>query len=149
MPRGRRTPLSLAATAAALHDAGFPPGYIAAQTGLGLRTVDAIVGGVGSLWATLPNTEAYQQARREQQAIIQRGLTEIVRKAMIQVEVKLPEASAYHAAIVMGIAIDKERLIAGEATQHIAIHAKVEIEQLDALAAKLAQALLPSITPTP
>lgn len=146
MPRGRRTPLPLAAEAQALSDAGYPKSMVSQATGLPIKTIADIIYRDGPLWSTLPYTEAYRQARAKQQALIQAGLTEITRKAMIQIEEKLPEASAYHAAIVMGIAIDKERLIAGEATQHIAIQARVEIEHLDALAAKLAQALLPKPT---
>ena len=146
--RGSRTPLHLAAQAKALHDDGISRSAIAQATGIPIHTVDDILyGGPAYVtWQSLSTTDAYKEARERNKLVFQGAMGEIARQALVQIERKLPEASAKDAAIVLGIVQDKERLIAGESTQNIAISAKVDIANLDALALKLAQALLPSPT---
>ena len=146
--RGSRTPLHLAAEAKALYDSGLSRSAVAHATGLPLHTVDTILYGRSHYvtWQALPTTEAYREARERNKLLFQTAMGEITRQALVQIERKLPDASAKDAAIVLGIVQDKERLIAGESTQNIAISAKVDIEHLDALALKLAQALLPKPT---
>lgn len=66
----------------------------------------------------------------------------VAAKALVQVEKKIENASAYQAAGIYGLLRTHERLDAGEPTQITAstnIHA---IANMDKLAAKLSQALL-------
>ena len=74
--------------------------------------------------------------------MLQAALIEITRQAAAQIERTLPEASARDAAVVLGIVSDKERLIAGEPTENIAILARHELIALDQLAQRLSVELL-------
>ena len=142
MPRGRPTPQHLAAEAQALYEAGVPHQLIQQQTGLPHGTVSEIIYRTTPLWAKLHDTEAFRQVRQEQKRVLQAALIEITRQAAVQIERTLPDASARDAAVVLGIVSDKERLIAGEPTEHIAIMAQHELIALDALAQRLSVELL-------
>ena len=146
MPRGRRTPLAVAATAYAMYDQGEQQSVIAETLDLPHQTVSMILHGHSPRWDTIiknQDTNAFGEHRRLAKQVMQAASIELAKKALVQVEASLDKASALQAATVYGILRDKERLDAGEATQNIAIVARVDFENLDALAAKLGHALMP------
>ena len=142
MPRGRPTPKHLAAEAQALYEAGVSRQGVSVATGLPHGTVSEIIYRTTPLWAKLHDTDAFRRVRLEQKRVLQAALIEITRQAAVQIERTLPDASARDAAVVLGIVSDKERLIAGEPTEHIAIMARHELIALDALALRLSVELM-------
>ena len=145
MPRGRRTDLPKAATAKAMSEMGFQSGQIAESIGLPEGTVDDIVNGRHG-WGRMLNEPVFREYRVQQKRLMQTSSIELAKKALKQIDEKLPQASAAQAAMVYGILRDKERLDAGESTQNIAIIDRHEIEQLDKLAERLSQVLLSKTT---
>ena len=146
MPRGRRTPLAVAATIHAMYEHGEPQAAIAETLDLPHQTVSTILHGSTPKWEEIiknQDTNSFGAHRRLAKQVMQAASIELAKKALVQVDASLDKASALQAATVYGILRDKERLDAGEATQNIAIVARVDFEQLDVLAAKLGQALLP------
>jgi hypothetical protein len=82
---------------------------------------------------------------------MQAASIKLSQKALQQIENRIDKASAPQAAMVYGILRDKERLDAGEATEIVATHSRVDISGLDKLAAALSQTLLQKeidVTPT-
>ncbi|HEY6365540.1 MAG TPA: hypothetical protein VI585_12195 [Candidatus Binatia bacterium] len=83
-----------------------------------------------------------QRSRLKQKEALEAASRVVAAKALVQVEKKIENASAYQAAGIYGLLRTHERLDAGEPTQITAstnIHA---IANMDKLAAKLSQALL-------
>lgn len=139
--RGQRTALAKAAAVEALHGAGLSVREIGRATQLAKTTVHDILSGHGA-WDQIKTLEQFQQRREELKRVLQAAMLELITQGLGQIEVKLPEASAKDAAIVVGIMAEKERLLAGEATQHIAVMTRQEVADLDALAERLGRALL-------
>ena len=142
MPRGSRTPIHAAAQAKALADTGYTSGQIARATGLPKSTVADIIAGKGAWGEITQSDQRFMSYRMEAKRQLQISGIELSKKALQQVEDKLPSASAAQAAVIYGVMRDKERLDAGEATQNISIHTREEILALDELAASLSRALL-------
>ena len=143
MPRGRRTDLPTAATARAMSEMGFQTGQIAEAIGLAEGTVDDIVNGRHG-WGQMINEPVFNEYRVRQKRIMQTASIELAKKALGQIENKLPQASAAQAAVIYGIMRDKERLDAGESTENIAVLSRHDVEDLDRLAKALAHSLLES-----
>lgn len=144
MARGRRTNLPTAATAKAMAEMGFQTGQIAESIGLPEGTVDDIVHGRHG-WGRMLNDPSFNAFRVQQKRVMQTASIELAKKALKQVEEKLPQASALQAAAIYGIMRDKERLDAGESTENIAVLSHHDCEMLDEAAAKLARSLLRSV----
>jgi hypothetical protein len=64
---------------------------------------------------------------------------ELARKALIQAESALPKASFLQAVTGYGILRDKERLDAGEPTEHVAVIVKAGDDLAERLAARVLQ----------
>ena len=74
---------------------------------------------------------------------MQTASIELAKKALRQIEDKLPDASAAQSAVIYGILRDKERLDAGEATENVVhIHKYEDLKKLDELAERLSRSLL-------
>jgi hypothetical protein len=101
---------------------------------------DILLGHVA--WDQIKTVEQFQQQRDAIKRVLQASMIELVCQGLEQIEVKLPDASAKDAAIVVGILSEKERLIAGEATQHIGVLTRHEVEDLDGLAQRLSVELV-------
>ena len=141
MARGQRTDLPTAATATAMGDLGYQPGEIAAATGLPPGTIDDIINGRHG-WDRMQNDPVFKEYREREKRIMHTGSIEIAKKALGQIERKLPQASAAQSAMIYGILRDKERLDAGESVLNVAVIHKHEIAGLDRLASALSRALL-------
>lgn len=147
--RGRkpRKP-SDAAKAAALSDLGYNATQIAEITQIPANSIRNILRGRGG-WQELLGDEDFAARRQEEKRRFQAASMEIAKCALEQTFIKLPEASALQAATVYGILRDKERLDAGEATQHIAV-ATIEAASLErALDRLVAVERAINITPIP
>ena len=141
MPRGKRTDPVKAATAAAMGDLGYQSGQIADAVGLPQQTVGDIIAG-RSGWEQRLKGEAFQAWRLEQKKIMQAGSVELAKKALKQIEAKLPLASAAQSAVIYGVLRDKERLDAGESTENVAHIHRHKIEAMDELGRKLMASLI-------
>ncbi len=143
MAKGRhRTSLPDAARAAALHEAGIRMGEIVEATGIPRRTIYGIIYGEPEWREILNNDERFKEYRNEVKKQLQTGTLELSQKCLIQIEDKLPAASAAQAAVVYGIIFDKERLQAGESTENVAVINKRDLEDEDRLLAKLAASII-------
>ena len=140
MPRGVRTSMKRAAEAKALSELGHARGEISKLTGVGARTVSDIIAGRNGWAGIMENDPRFNACRMESKRALQVGSVELAKKALEQIEKKLPQASAAQAGVIYGIMRDKERLDAGEPTQHIAhIH---HYEDIDSILKKIQGALL-------
>ena len=144
MPRGKRTSIPHAAQAKALADIGYQGSQIADATGLPARTVDDIINGRNGWGEIIRNDQAFKQYRSDAKRKMQAASIKLSQKALQQIENRIDKASAPQAAMVYGILRDKERLDAGEPTEIVATHSRVDIGGLDKLAAALGQTLLQS-----
>ena len=142
MARGKRTPISHAAEAKALADIGYQGTQIAEAIGLPVRTVDDIINGRGSWGDIIANDQAFKTYRTDAKRKMQAASIKLSQKALQQIENRLDKASAPQAAMVYGILRDKERLDAGEPTEIVVSHTRLEIAALDELAQALSQTLL-------
>jgi hypothetical protein len=139
--RTERTDLETAATVAAIGDLGHGPRGIAQTLDVPKSTAhDGLRGSHG--WGDLKDTSAFKQRRAEIKQALQAASLEIARQALAQIERKLPDASARDAAIVYGVMRDRERLDAGEPTEHIAVLSRHELIGLDQLAQRLSVELV-------
>ena len=144
MPRGKRTFIPQAAQAKALADIGYQGTQIADATGLPVRTVDDIINGRNGWREIIANDQAFKQYRTQAKRQMQAASINLSQKALQQIENRIEKASAPQAAMVYGILRDKERLDAGEPTEIIATHSRVEVEGMEAMAQALGQTLLQS-----
>jgi hypothetical protein len=148
MSHGKKTALPLAAAALEFMEAGHTAPQVADMLKLTVETVTNIFHGRHG-WDRLHNDPEFLKYRQVAKRQMQAATSEIAKSALLQIARKLPQASAASATYVYGILRDKERLDAGEATQHIAIVTRHEIANLDKLAEILAQSLLESKTDLP
>ena len=145
MPRGRKTPLHLAATAQAMHDQGYPTGAIADATHLPQQTISDILSTTQPQWRDYlsnPGKDGFGAMRSQQKRVLQAAAIDLARQALAHMERTLPKASARDAAVVYGITRQHERLDAGEATEHVALLARHELIGLDQLAQRLSVELI-------
>ncbi len=147
MPRGRRTDLQRAATAKAMHEMRFQTGQIGEAVGLPEATVDDIVRGRHG-WSKMLDDPVFREYRVQQKRFMQVASIELAKKALRQIEDKLPKTSAVQGAMIYGILRDKERLDAGEAAENAAHIHKYDLKKLDILAERLSQSLLAKEEPT-
>lgn len=143
MARGRRTALPKAATAKAMSEMGFQTGEIAGAIGLPEGTVDDIVNGRHA-WGKMLQNPVFNEYRVQQKRLMQTASVELAKKALKQVELRLPQASAAQAVMIYGVLRDKERLDAGEPTEIIATYNVHAVQGLDRLARLLSHSLLPN-----
>lgn len=133
---GVPVPLDLAATAQAMYEIDGNASRVARQLGIPRTSVQDIVSGYGR-WSELATDSSYVQLRREQKRILQAACAKNMSKALVRIEEKIDDCSAPQAAMVFGILFDKDRLMAGESTQNLAIRDTQGAVTLDTLADKL------------
>lgn len=133
---GAPVPLDLAATAQAMYDVDGSAARVAQQLGMPARTVSDIVRGFGR-WSELATDASYADLRRQQKRILQAACATNMSKALVRIEEKINDCSAPQAAMVFGILFDKDRLMAGESTQNVAIRDTQGAMALDTIADKL------------
>lgn len=140
MPRGKRIKRELALQVKTLSDLGKTQTEIAKTVGVPQTTISDIMSGKGR-WAQIQHGAWFETYRRDQKKKLQTASLELSWKALEQVEETLPNANSLQAATTYGILRDRERLDAGEATQHVAVVARVEVDALNETLGKLIKSL--------
>ena len=130
---GAPVPLDLAATALELYQIDGSAARVARQLDVPRTTVNDIVNSYGR-WSELATDASFVSLRQEQKRNLQACTAKIMSQAMVQIERRLPDASAPQAAMVYGILFDKDRLMANESTSNVAVR---DIGSIDDLADKL------------
>jgi hypothetical protein len=141
VPRGRQTDILTAAKVTALADLGYSSPQIEALTGVNARTVWGVLNNEAS-WGEIKELPVFKANRVNQKEALEAASRIVAAKALIQVEKKIDNASAYQAAGIYGLLRTHERLDAGEPTQ---ITASVNLEliaDLDKLSRALGQSLI-------
>jgi predicted transcriptional regulator len=139
--RGRRTDLKTAALVMELVDTGISHVQVGERLGLASQTVDGIVNGDFG-WGKIAERSVFRRYRELQNQTLEADARDLAHEAFKQARIALPKASFYQAVIGGATLIDKARLLAGESTQNIEVHTKLEVEGLDKLSDLLSQRLL-------
>jgi predicted transcriptional regulator len=139
--RGRRTDLKTAALVMELVDTGISHSQVSDKVGVPIGTVrDIAVGDFG--WGKIAERSVFRRYRELQNQTLEADARDLAHEAFKQARIALPKASFYQAVIGGATLIDKARLLAGESTQNIEVHTKLEVEGLDKLSDLLSQRLL-------
>ena len=129
MPRGRQTDILTAAKVAALAELGYSAPKIEALTGVNARTAWGILNSEAS-WGEIKETPVFNANRLKEKEALESASRIVAAKALVQVEKKIENASAYQAAGIYGLLRTHERLNAGEPMQ---ITASVNIQAVTSL----------------
>ena len=137
------TPLPQAGTVKGYLDMGLPVARVAEITSVPYGTVRQIKDEAGP-WSELTEEPVFSEFRHIAKQQARAGFLQITRKAIQKTYEKLDDEklSAFQAVTIAAISVDKERLLAGEVTQHIEIKSHIQVEGLDKLASALSQLLL-------
>ncbi len=141
MGQGPAIDPNIAAQVMVLGDMGYNAPVIEQRTGVKQSTVRDIVKRHGR-WGEIAERSVFIALRAEQKAILHSATLAICAKALIQVDETIDKTSAYQAAGIYGLLRTHDRLDAGESTQNIEVHSKLEVEGLDKLSDLLSQRLL-------
>lgn len=139
-------PLEKAAACEALYERIGTSSGVARVMGMPRQTVSEIVNGHGR-WSEVRFDSSYSALRQEQKRHLQVASAQLMSKALIQIDERLPDCNAPQAALVYGILFDKDRLMAGESTQNIGVRTTTEISNLDSLADALRGELIKRKSP--
>jgi hypothetical protein len=133
----------LAAQVMNMAEAGYQGQRISEAVGLPASSVSDIIARHGR-WGDIADKPVFEALRRQQnqtlEAAFRAGAGQLLARAFD--EDKLAKAGTYQLVVASGIAIDKARLLAGESTQNVSIHATHEVAALDKLCEMLGQALM-------
>jgi hypothetical protein len=134
-----------AAQAYNLADVGYSGESISRIAKLSRSSVTDILNQKGH-WSTLVESPVFKALRREQNQVLEAGFRASANLLLQRAfdESKLEKASTYQLVIASSVALDKARLLAGESTQNIEVHSKLEVTGLDNLCSALSQVLLES-----
>ena len=110
-------------------------------TGVNARTAWGILNSEAS-WGEIKETPVFKANRLKQKEALESASRIVAAKALIQVEKKIENASAYQAAGIYGLLRTHERLDAGEPTQITANFNIHTVVAMDKLAALLSQSLI-------
>jgi hypothetical protein len=134
-----------AAQAYNLADVGYSGESISRIAKLSRSSVTDILNQKGH-WSTLVESPVFKALRREQNQVLEAGFRASANLLLQRAfdESKLEKASTYQLVIASSVALDKARLLAGESTQNIEVHTKLEVTGLDNLCSALSQVLLES-----
>lgn len=132
MPPGKRTDLEKAALAMSLVDSGLNNHEVSRQTKLPRSVIVDILHGHNG-WDKLTSDPSFRAHRLALKRKHQLANLDLQSQLLGQMETKLSEMSAYQAAGSYGILFDKERLMAGEATENVAIVTRQDVEGLSDL----------------
>ncbi len=139
------TPLDKAATVLAMHDLTGNGAEVARRLDMRQQTVYDIINGHRQ-WGERASGPVARSLREEQKSILTDASLAIAAQCVKQVEKRLPDASAYQAAGIYGLMRTHARLDMGESTENIAIVARVDANNADGLAQRLATRLVNSGT---
>jgi predicted transcriptional regulator len=132
-----------ATQAMALSEMGYSQQAIADQTGIAQRSISDILNRVGH-WGKLAESSVLSKFRLEQNRALESAARSFAAQSWAKAAEKMDSASYYQLVMGGAILIDKARLLAGESTQNVEVHSKVEIAGLDQLCSALSQVLLES-----
>ena len=149
MAQGSATDPSKAAEALNLGRAGYSSGQIEQMTGIPGRTIRDIVSGHGRWGATMQDNPVFAELRREQNTVLEAAFRAAAAQSLAEAyrQEKLDKASHYQLVIAASIAIDKARLLAGEAGQIVEHQiSRAALTDEDDLLARLAASII-DVTP--
>lgn len=134
--------MEIAGTAQGMKDAGVSHAEIAEATGLSLATIQNIVSGRGR-WTELTKDQGvflrYRQLIKDRVRV--KALT-YADRMLDAVDAARNTGNVSQRAVAYGILRQHERLDSGEATSHVAVVHRTDLEAMDRLAAKLAERLV-------
>jgi predicted transcriptional regulator len=143
MAKRTKTDLRTAALVAEMKESeGRSERDIAGLTGVSASTVHRIVSGAHG-WDKVAEGETFKRYRQEQNRALEQVNRTMAAEALKKAYGKMDQASFYQLVYGAAIMTDKARLLAGESTQNIEVHDKVQVEGLDKLCDMLSQSLLP------
>ena len=153
MAKRTKTGLRTAAMVLEMKEAeGRSEREIAEATGVSASTVHRIISGAHG-WGEVADREVFKRYREEQNKALEQVNRTMAAEALVKAYGKMKHASFYQLVVGASIMTDKARLLAGESTQNIEVHTKLEIAGLDKLSDMLSQRLLstekPAIDVTP
>lgn len=122
----------------ALGEIGVPSGQIASMLGVPRSTVGSLISR-HSDWGQVAEGPVARRLRLEQQKILEVGYRQAAAETLARAldAEKLDKASTYQLSIASKIFLESSRLLAGESTQNIEVHTKVDVSGLAALATAL------------
>jgi len=125
-------PLEQAAAAAALYERDGNASRVALIMDMPRTTVNDVVKGYGR-WGEVATDSSFVALRQEQKRLLQAASALNMSRAQSQIADTIHKCSAPQAAMVFGILFDKDRLMAGESTQNVAVRGP-QLTNLDDLA---------------
>ncbi len=126
---GRKTDPQKAAAVVAMSEGGYGPSAISRDLEIPRSTVRSILNGDDG-WDRIHDQGWFQGYVATQRVALQAACTEIAKKGLKRVDETIDSATCGQAMWVTAVAIDKSRLLAGEATE---IHEIVTREKWDNL----------------
>ncbi len=139
--RGSKLPIETAATVLAMNDLVGNGAEVARRMDLKPRTVQDIIAG-HDRWGEIASGPIATKLRAEQKNVLTIASRSIAAQCLNQVQSQLHKASSYQAAGIYGLMRTHERLDMGEATENVAIVARVDANNADGLAQRLASRLV-------
>jgi hypothetical protein len=147
MTRRKKTDLRTAALIVEMKKTeGRTERQISAATGIPRSTVHTIVSGAHG-WAEVAEGQLFKRYRDEQNKALEQVYRTMAAQALEEAYGKMSNASYYQLICSAGIMTDKYRLLAGESTQNVSVHATHEVAALDKLCEMLGQALISTEKP--
>ena len=113
---GRKTDPQKAAAVVAMSEGGYGPSAISRDLEIPRSTVRSILNGDDG-WNRIHDQVWFRQYVATQRVALQASLTEIAKKGLKRVDDTIDKASTGQAMWVTAVAIDKARLLGGEATE--------------------------------
>jgi hypothetical protein len=143
MAKHTKTGLRTAAVVLEMKEAeGRSEREIAEATGLSASTVHWIVSRAHG-WGEVAEREVFNVIGRNRTKPWNKLTGPWQPRRLKKADGKMDQASFYQLVYGAAIMTDKARLLAGESTQNIEVHDKVQVEGLDKLCDMLSQSLLP------
>ncbi len=134
--------LETAGTAQGMKDAGASHREIADATGLAMDTVQNIVSGRGRWTELTKDKQVFRQYRQLIKDRLQVKAITYADRMLDSIDSARNTGNVSQRAVAYGILRQHERLDSGEATSHVAVVHKTDIEAMDRLAARLADRLI-------
>ena len=130
-----------AVTAMTLAEAGYNAPAIAKSIGLAERTVYDVLNRHDK-WGEIAERPVFAELRKQQNLALEAAARQFAAQSWAKAAEKMDQASYYQLVTGGAILIDKARLLGGESTQNIELHAKHEISGIDQLCSALSQVLI-------
>ncbi len=133
---GRKTDPQKAAAVVAMSEGGYGPSAISRDLEIPRSTVRSILNGDDG-WDRVHDQGWFRSYVDTQRVALQAACTEIAKKGLKRVDETIDGATCGQAMWVTAVAIDKSRLLGGEATEIHEVISRDKVETLEELNAKL------------